>query len=58
VVSARDLVDVLVGQISMDAVDERAKLAGVDEQRLTASVKDRASMVGRPNCGRFLESSN
>ena len=38
VVGVGDLLDVVVGQFAVDAVDQRAQLAGVDEERLAAAV--------------------
>ena len=44
-VGAGDLGDVLVGQFAVDAVDQRAQLAGVDEQRLAAPVAEPAVLL-------------
>ena len=41
VVGVGQTLDVLVGQLAMDSVDQRAQLAGVDEQRFAATVADR-----------------
>ena len=40
VVGAGDLGDVFVGQLAVDAVDERAELAGVDEQGLAGPLAE------------------
>ena len=45
VVGAGDLRDVLVGQLAVHAVDHRAQLAGVDEERLAAPVAEAAVLL-------------
>ena len=54
VVGAGDLRDVVVGQLAVHAVDHRAELAGVDEERLAAPVAEAAvlSCRGRGTTGR------
>ena len=42
VVGVGYLADVVVGQFSMNAVDQGAQLAGVDEERLAASIPESA----------------
>src|SRR5688572_5211480 len=55
VIGVSDARDVLVGQLAMRAVDEAAKLAGVDEQHVTAPVAEppiRAIAREEPEAGR------
>ena len=45
-----DLVEVGVGQFAVDAVDEGAEFAGVDEEGLLAAVAEASFGVGYPFC--------
>ena len=47
VVGACDLGEVVVGQFAVHAVDHRAELAGVDEERFAAPVDNPALTPGR-----------
>ena len=46
VIGGRDFVEVGVGQLAVDAVDEGAEFAGVDEEGLFAAVAEAAFDVG------------
>src|SRR6266540_5291906 len=46
VISASDVRDVLVGELSVNTVDHGAELSGIDEQRLAAPVAPSASLAG------------
>jgi hypothetical protein len=59
VVSVGDLLDVNLGRFAVDAIDQRAQLASVDEQHMAAAVAEPAVLlvVGQePQAARLLKS--